>query len=109
MSDVWPSEVELSDYVRDLATYQMRCLVPPPVAVRVDQLVADLMRRVRDLGDVSHGELVAALIQTAAPDDLDAKVLAYRNARVHEALLDASATTGLHPIPAKKLGRPKRA
>src|SRR5437667_4636526 len=109
MTEKWPPDVDLSRYVRDVDTYPMKSLVPPPIAIRVDQLVDALMQNVRDLGDVSQSELVAALIQTADTDParLAESVLVYRNARVYETLVDAKTKTGLHPLPPRRVGRPK--
>jgi hypothetical protein len=104
----WPEHVELSAHLRSLEKAQMKPRVPPPIIVRVDQLVRLLMERVRALGDVSRDELIAALIHTTEPqtDDLLRRVLAYREADVHHTLLDTKKTRGIYTMPPREQGRP---
>jgi hypothetical protein len=79
------------------------------VVVRLDQLLHVLLDKARELGDVTHGELVAALIHTAPTDvaDLSTRVTTYRWAKVHSTLLDAKRRTGSYRMPPRKIGRPR--
>lgn len=104
------SELELSEYIRDLQPEQFNARIPGPVARRADQLVEVLLDRARTLGSVTRGELVAALIHTAPDDadDLRAKVEEYRNARVWQTLIGVTQEKGPFRLEARRRGRPRR-
>ncbi len=104
---------EVVDLAADLSTLelvQVKVGLPRPVEMGLEQLVLDLMARARELGDVSRGELVGALLLPAVrlPDELPQLVEKFRNAKVHEALPSAPATSGTIGIPPRPLGRPAR-
>jgi hypothetical protein len=104
---------EVVDLAADLSTLelvQVKVGLPRPVEMGLEQLVIDLMSRARELGDVSRGELVGALLLPAVrqPERLPRLVEEFRNAKVHEALPNAQATSGTIGIPPRALGRPAR-
>jgi|SRR5919205_685363 hypothetical protein len=94
----WPADVELSDYLVDLDSVQLKVRVPPPVVV----LVAALMRRVpRRVGVKTPGELIAALMVRALADDdasLGEAVGDYRETRAH-VVLNTDQTEGEFVLP----------
>jgi hypothetical protein len=108
MADDWPQDVELSAVLHRLPPTQYKVRVPPPIVVRLDQLLQALWERVEDYTDVSHGELLAALIHDTREDELAPKVAAYKQAKVHETLLGATEQAGSYPLPERRVGRPPR-
>lgn len=99
MAESWPTAVELSDYVSDAESAQLKVRVPAPVVL----LVADLLTRIpRRVGVRGPGELLAALIVQALddPHGLPDAVGDYRETRVH-AVLQSDATEGAVPLPAR--------
>jgi hypothetical protein len=104
---------ERVDLAADLATLknvQLKVLAPRPVDVGLELLVADLMKRARELKDVSRGEVVGALVLAAARDysALAELVVSYRRAKVHELLPDEKRQSGTRMLPPRTPGRPKR-
>jgi hypothetical protein len=73
-------------------------------------LLTDLMQRVRQLKEVTRGELVGALVLGAIrdPDALPELVAAYRDAKVHECFPDEGRRIGRRALPPRVLGRPRR-
>lgn len=102
--------VDLAADLAGLANVQLKVLAPRPVDVGLELLVADLMKRARELRDVSRGEVVGALLRAAArdPSALPELVLSYRKAKVHELLLDEKRQSGRRTLPPRTPGRPKR-
>lgn len=84
--------------------------LPRPAELALEQLVVDLMARARELGKVSRGELVGALLLRALErrDDLPRDLQEFRRAEVHEILLNKPGTSGLMEIPPRMRGRPRR-
>jgi hypothetical protein len=79
--------------------------LPRPVEMRLESMVAGLMRRARDLGQVTRGEVVGSLLLTrVVDDDLVADLRSYRDATAGRALPGRKQIT-LSPRPR---GRPRR-
>lgn len=98
MADSWPSDVDLTEFVADVDTAQLKLRVPVPVVV----LAADLLQRVpRRVGVKNASELVAALLARASQDtdeELGEVVGDYRETRVYS-ILDPEAESGTFAIP----------
>jgi hypothetical protein len=73
--------VELSEFLTDLAAVAMKNQLSAPIAWRADRLIDALPRK---YGQVSHAELVSALIHGTEPDSgtLSALIEDYREDRV---------------------------
>jgi hypothetical protein len=83
--------------------------LPPPVDVRLDDLVEILQTRVRAVG---RGDVAAALIHAASEDadNLYALYRKYQADPVYTTLISVKKTEGRHKLPAKTRGpRPRRA
>jgi hypothetical protein len=79
--------------------------MPRPVEMRLEEMVSDLMKRARDLGDVNRGELVGSLLLASAVDETLAEaVRGYRRATVADALPGRRKIT----LPPRQRGRPSR-
>lgn len=77
--------------------------LPRPVEMRLEEMVAALMERARDLGQVSRGEVVGSLLLTRQPDDqLVADLRRYRDAFARDALPGHAHIT----LPPRRRGRP---
>ena len=73
--------------------------------MRLEEMVRDLMKRARDLGAVSRGELIGGLLLSSDVDDALAEaVRAYRKATVGDVLPGRERIT----LPARRRGRPLR-
>lgn len=97
----------------DLATLddvQLKVLAPRPVEVGLELLLTDLMQRVRQLKEVTRGELVGALVLGAVRDSaaLPELVAAYRDAKVYELFADERRRAGRRTLPPRIPGRPRR-
>jgi hypothetical protein len=104
---------EVVDLAAELATLelvQVKVGLPRPVEMGLEQLVVDLMARAHELGDVTRGELLGALLLPTVrePADLPRLVETFRNAKVHEALPHVTATEGTIDVPPRAPGRPAR-
>jgi len=89
--------VELSEYLSDQPPIALKIL-SAPIAHRIERFLL-VLREARQLGSVPPAELISALVHAQQPDlrDLEAKVVAYRNAEVwqtRESLGDVTETTG---------------
>jgi hypothetical protein len=83
----------------------MKVHVSRPVEMRLEAMVSDLMRRAKDLGDVTRGEVVGTLLLSrAADDDLVNDLRSYREATAGEALPGANQIA----LPPRRRGRPRR-
>lgn len=81
----WPETVELSAYVADVDTVQLKVRVPAPVVVLVADLLSRLPRRV---GVRSAGELIAATLVASMHDlaELGEAIGDYRETRAGDVL-----------------------
>jgi hypothetical protein len=93
-----------------LELVQVKVGLPRPVEMGLEQLVVDLMAGARELGDVTRGEVVGALLLPAVrePAQLLHLVQSFRNAKVHEALPNVTEMAGTMDIPPRARGRPAR-
>jgi hypothetical protein len=79
--------------------------MPRPVELRLESMVADLMKRARDLGAVTRGELVGTLLLAReVDDDLIGDLRSYRGATAGDALPGQRQIT----LPPRQRGRPRR-
>lgn len=104
------SQADLGALLRSLDSVQLKVYVPRPVEIGLEDLVVDVMRQAPELGDVSRGDLVGALVQRAIEtrDDLSGLVERYRNAKIHELLPSERRKRGPFDPPARARGRPAR-
>jgi hypothetical protein len=102
--------VGLNAELGTLELVQVKVRLPRPVEMGLEQLVRDLMARARELGDVTRGELVGALLLPVVrdPSELRQLITRYRNAKVHEALPNVTVTSGTIDVPPRLGGRPSR-
>src|SRR4051794_38093147 len=101
--------VNLAADLSSLEDVQLKVWVPRPTELALEDLVLDVMKRARELGDVSRGEVVSALILEArSRTDIHALVQRYRKAKVHEIWPGDGRSEGRKVLPARKLGRPTR-
>jgi hypothetical protein len=79
--------------------------MPRPVEMRLELLVEGLMKRARDLGQVTRGDVVGTLLLTReADDELVTDLGRYRDAVVGDALPGRRQIT----LPPRRRGRPPR-
>jgi hypothetical protein len=97
-----PSSLLLSE----LELVSTKVQISQPIEMRLEQMVLETMRRARDLGDVTRGEIVGAMILNRTVDDeLVAEVRRYRDrATVGDAVGGPETLT----LPQRTRGRPKR-
>lgn len=95
----WPESVELSAYLTDAQTAQVKLRVPVPVVVLAAQLMHSVPRRV---GVRNASELVAALLVKALDDTeaLGKMVGDYRETRTH-GVLETAEVEGPFELPAR--------
>ncbi|CAN5731879.1 hypothetical protein BH18ACT13_BH18ACT13_02060 [soil metagenome] len=96
----WPVSVDLSSYLTDVQTAQVKLRVPAPVLI----LIADLIQRApRRVGLRNASELVAALLVKALADDTDIGELVgdYRDTLTH-AILETGDVEGAFLLPARE-------
>lgn len=108
--DMSSQRVNLAAELATLPDVQVKVLAPRPVEVGLEQLVADVMERARELREVTRGEVVGALLLGAGRDafDLVDLVVAYRRAKVYELLPGETRTAGRTTLPPRRPGRPRR-
>jgi hypothetical protein len=98
-----PRTVSASRLLATLPLVPTKVHLPRPVEMRLEELVADLMERARDLGQVTRGEVVGTLLLTRVADDaLVAELRRYRDASVGDALPGRPRVT----LPPRRRGRP---
>jgi hypothetical protein len=102
MSSIDPWHVDWSDRVKDLPADAPIGKVPTPVIVRAEQLCDALDAAGEHRPDRNF--LTAALIATTEPDpeDLAARLRAYRLRRVHEVVLNSDEAEGEVDLPKPK-------
>lgn len=102
--------VDLAADLAKLDHVQLKVLAPRPVEVGLELLLTDLMQRVRQLKEVTRGELVGALVLGAVRDPaaLPQLVAAYRDAKVHELFPGERRRAGRRTLPPRIPGRPRR-
>jgi hypothetical protein len=79
--------------------------LPRPVEMRLESMIASLMERARDLGEVTRGEVVGSLLLSrTADDDLVDDLRFYRRATAGDALPGQDEIA----LPPRRRGRPRR-
>jgi len=95
----WPETVELSEFLPEVQTAQVKLRIPVPVVVLAAELLRGIPRRV---GVRNASELIGALLVQAMKDraSLGDLVGNYRETQVHR-VLETDATEGARAIPAR--------
>lgn len=98
-----PRRISATTPLATLPLVPTKVHLPRPVEMRLEEMVAALMERARDLGHVTRGEVVGSLLLTRRPDDqLVADLRRYRDASARDALPGREQIT----MPARRRGRP---
>ena len=95
----WPASVELSSYLTDVQTHQLKLRVPVPIVVLTAELIRDVPRRV---GLRNASELVAALLVRASEEGhlLADAIEGYRETQAYE-VLSTDQIQGSFEIPTR--------
>ena len=101
-----PRRIPASTLLSDLELVPTKVLVSQPIEMRLEAMVLDLMRRARDLGDISRGEVVGTLLLMRDVDEaLVAQLRRYRDSATAGDAVPASMMIALPP---RRRGRPRR-
>jgi hypothetical protein len=90
----------------DLELVPTKVYVSQPIEIRLEAMVGDLMRRARDLGEITRGEVVGTLL--LARDVDDALVTELRRYRDAATAGDAVPGRNRIALPPRRRGRPSR-
>ena len=98
--------IPASRLLSDLELVASKIHVSQPVEMRLEAMVVDLMRRARDLGDITRGELIGTLVLGCEVDDaLVAELRSYRESATAGDAVPGRKTIALPP---RRRGRPSR-
>ncbi len=101
-----PRRIPSSRLLSDLELVPTKVHVSQPIEMRLEAMIVDLMRRARDLGEITRGEVVGTLVLGRDVDDaLVAELRRYRDAATVGDAVDGQKTVTL---PARARGRPRR-
>jgi hypothetical protein len=100
-----PRQIPAATKLADLPLVPTKVHVPRPVEMRLEAMTADLMKRARDLGEVTRGEIVGALLLSHKADaSLVDDLRSYRDATAGQAVPGRKRIT----MPVRRRGRPSR-
>jgi hypothetical protein len=101
-----PRRIPASRLLADMPLVPTKVHISQPVEMRLESMVVDLMRRARDLGEVTRGEVVGTLLLGRfVDDDLVAELRRYRDgATAGDAMPGRKTIT----LPLRQRGRPSR-
>jgi hypothetical protein len=99
-------ELPASTLLSDLDLVPTKVLVSQPIEMRLEAMVVDLMRRARDLGEITRGEVVGTLLLGGHVDDSLVREL--RNYRDTATAGDAVPGSKTIALPPRRRGRPSR-
>lgn len=98
--------IPASTLLADLELVPTKVLVSQPIEMRLEGTVLELMRRARDLGEISRGEVVGTLVLAHDVDEaLVAHLRRYRDAATAGDAVPGSTMITLRTRPR---GRPRR-
>lgn len=101
-----PRRIPASRLLADLPLVPTKIHVTRPVEMRLEAMVVDLMRRARDLGEITRGEVVGTLLLARDVDnDLVGELRRYRDAATAGDAVPGSKTITMPP---RRRGRPSR-
>lgn len=101
-----PRRIPASRLLADLPLVPTKVHVTQPVEMRLESMVVELMRRARDLGEITRGEVVGTLLLAREVDEeLVAELRRYRDAATAG---DAVPGPKMIAFPARHRGRPVR-
>jgi hypothetical protein len=101
-----PSRIPASKLLANLPLVATKVHVSEPVEMRLESLVGDLMKRARDLGLITRGEVVGTLLLSRTADDTLVDQLRY----YRDGATAGDAVPGRKMItpPPRQRGRPRR-
>jgi hypothetical protein len=101
-----PRRIPASRLLSDLELVPTKVHVSQPIEMRLEAMVVDLMRRARDLGEITRGEVVGTLLLARDVDDaLVTELRRYRDAATAGDAVPGGKTISLPP---RRRGRPSR-
>ena len=101
-----PRRIPASRLLSDLELVPSKVHVSQPIEMRLEKVVVDLMKRARDLGEITRGEVVGTLVLGRDVDD--ALVVELRRYRESATAGDAVPGRKTIPLPPRRRGRPSR-
>lgn len=101
-----PRRIPASRLLSELELVPTKVHVSKPIEMRLEEMVVETMRRARDLGEVTRGEVVGTLILNRNVDDLLIEQLRrYRDSATAGDAVPGATTITLRP---RERGRPIR-
>jgi hypothetical protein len=101
-----PRRIPASRLLCELELVPTKVHVSQPVEMRLEAMVVDVMRRARDLGEVTRGEIVGTLVLNRDVDAVLVEQLRHYRARATAG--DAVPGTSTITLPPRQQGRPVR-
>jgi hypothetical protein len=101
-----PRRIPASRLLSDLELVPTKVHITQPIEMRLESMVVELMRRARDLGEVTRGEVVGTLVLGRDVDEVLVKEL--RRYRAAVTVGDAVPGGSTITLPPRRRGRPSR-
>lgn len=101
-----PRRIPSSRLLSTLELLPVKIQVSQPIEMRLEAMVVELMKRARDLGQITRGELVGTLVLNREVDDaLVRELRSYRDTASAADAIDGGQTIAMPPRPRGRRSR----